>query len=233
MREADEAVRVGSYLAIDEIVGAAAGADAIHPGYGFLSENAGVRARVRGGGIVFVGPSPEAIELMGDKVRAKEAAARAGVPVVESLQRGRGAGLGRLPAAGQGRGGRRRARDAGRRVARGLDDAMAAAQREAQAGFGDDRVFIERFLPRARHIEVQVIGDTHGTCSRSASASARCSAATRRCSRSRRRRSSRRSCASVLGDEAVALAARRATPAPARSSSSPTPTTRRRTSSSR
>src|SRR5688500_10688869 len=82
-READEARRVSSYLAIDEIV--AVGADALHPGYGFLSENRALARACEAAEIAFVGPSPDAIELMGDKVRAKEAAARAGVPVVQSL----------------------------------------------------------------------------------------------------------------------------------------------------
>ena len=107
---------MSSYLAIDEIV--AVGADALHPGYGFLSENPALARACAKAGIAFVGPSPDAIELMGDKVRAKEAAQQAGVPVVESLQRRGGAHQRRLPAAGQGRGGRRRARDARRRGAR-------------------------------------------------------------------------------------------------------------------
>ena len=107
---------------------------------------------------MFVGPSPEAIELMGDKVRAKEAADAAGVPTVPTYtpETVEYPVLVKAAAGGGGRGMRvvERAED--------LDDAMAAARREAQAGFGDDRVFLERFLPRARHIEVQVIGDTHG-----------------------------------------------------------------------
>jgi acetyl-CoA/propionyl-CoA carboxylase biotin carboxyl carrier protein len=158
VREADEAHRVSSYLAIDEIVSLPA--DALHPGYGFLSENPALARACRD--IVFVGPSPEAIELMGDKVRAKQAAAAAGVPVVESLSLEEARTSDAYPLlvkAAAGGGGR------GMRVVESpdqLDDAVAAAQREAKAGFGDDRVFIERFLPRARHIEVQVIGDTHG-----------------------------------------------------------------------
>jgi 3-methylcrotonyl-CoA carboxylase alpha subunit len=162
VREADVAVRIGSYLSIEDVVAAAAGCDALHPGYGFLSENAAFAQACADAGIVFVGPSPAAIELMGDKVRAKAAAAAAGVPVVESLSVEAARVSDAYPLlvkAAAGGGGR------GMRVvesASGLDEAIAAAQREAAAGFGDDRVFIERFLPRARHIEVQVIGDTHG-----------------------------------------------------------------------
>src|SRR5215218_2026512 len=85
VREADSAVRIGSYLSIEDVLAAAAGCDALHPGYGFLSENAAFAQACADPGIVFVGPSPAAIELMGDKVRAKAAAAAAGVPVVESL----------------------------------------------------------------------------------------------------------------------------------------------------
>ena len=160
VREADDAVRVSSYLAIEEIV--AIRADALHPGYGFLSENPALARACAEAGIVFVGPSADAIELMGDKLRAKEVAARAGVPVVESLSVEEARVSDAYPLlvkAAAGGGGR------GMRVVDGpdaLDDAIAAARREAAAGFGDDRVFIERFLPRARHIEVQVIGDTHG-----------------------------------------------------------------------
>ncbi len=162
VREADEAIRVGSYLSISDVIEAAAGADALHPGYGFLSENAGLARACAEAGVAFVGPSPDAIELMGDKVRAKEAAARAGVPVVESLSEDEARVSDAYPllvkaAAGGGGRGMRVVESAG-----GLDEALAAARREAAAGFGDDRVFIERFLPRARHIEVQIIGDTHG-----------------------------------------------------------------------
>src|SRR3954471_23379774 len=162
VREADSAVRVGSYLSIEDVVAAASGVDALHPGYGFLSENAAFARACADAGIVFVGPSPEAIELMGDKVRAKAAAAAAGVPVVESLSVEEARVSDAYPLlvkAAAGGGGR------GMRVAEsaaGLDEALASARREAAGGFGDDRVFIERFLPRARHIEVQVIGDTHG-----------------------------------------------------------------------
>ena len=85
VREADQAVRIGSYLSLEDVIAAAAGCDALHPGYGFLSENARFAQACADAGIAFVGPPPAAIELMGDKVRAKAAAADAGVPVVESL----------------------------------------------------------------------------------------------------------------------------------------------------
>jgi acetyl-CoA/propionyl-CoA carboxylase biotin carboxyl carrier protein len=160
-READEAVRVASYLEIDAVIEAAkgAGAAAVHPGYGFLSENAAFAKACADADIVFIGPSPEAIELMGDKVRAKAAAEEAGVPVVPSYTADEARKSDDYPLlvkAAAGGGGR------GMRVVEkpeDLDAAVESAQREAKAGFGDDRVFIEKFVPRARHIEVQVIGD--------------------------------------------------------------------------
>jgi acetyl-CoA/propionyl-CoA carboxylase biotin carboxyl carrier protein len=164
VREADEAVAVSSYLDIDEIVVACrrAGAQALHPGYGFLSENPSLARACAAAGVVFVGPPPDAGELMGDKLRAKQAAVAAGVPVVPTFTeaQARTAVYPLLVKAAAGGGGR------GMRVvarAEDLDAALSSARREAQAGFGDDRVFIERFLPRARHLEVQVIADGHGT----------------------------------------------------------------------
>lgn len=158
VREADAAELVSSYLAIDEIMVVAARADAVHPGYGFLSENPAFARACEEMGVVFIGPSADAIELMGDKVRAKAAAQGAGVPVVPTYtpETAEYPVLVKAAAGGGGRGMRvvERPED--------LAEAMAAASREAAAGFGDDRVFLERFLPRARHIEVQVIGDTHG-----------------------------------------------------------------------
>ena len=165
VREADTALRVGSYLSIEDVIAVAlrSGAQAIHPGYGFLSENAGLARACTDAGLVFVGPSAEAIDLVGDKVRAKEAAVRAGIPILESYSeqaaRDNGCPYPLLVKAAAGGGGR------GMRVVDGpgdLEEALASARRESLAGFGSDRVFIERFLPRARHIEVQVIGDTHG-----------------------------------------------------------------------
>jgi 3-methylcrotonyl-CoA carboxylase alpha subunit len=171
VREADYVVPISSYLDIDAVVGACArwDAQALHPGYGFLSENPALSRACAEAGVVFIGPPPEAAELMGDKLRAKEAARAAGVPVVPvfteaEAREGHDGGAARdlyplLVKAAAGGGGR------GMRVVarpEDLDAALASARREAQAGFGDDRVFIERFLPRARHLEVQVIADAHG-----------------------------------------------------------------------
>ncbi len=155
----DVAVRIGSYLSAEELLGAAhrTGATAIHPGYGFLSENAAFARAVLDAGLTWVGPPPEAIELMGDKGRAKEAAAAAGVPVVPS---GTGGGFPVVVKAVAGGGGK------GMRVVRApseLEEATAAARREGRAAFGDDRVIVERYLERPRHIEVQVLADRHGT----------------------------------------------------------------------
>ena len=177
---ADEAVRIGpaapakSYLSSERVIRAAleVGAQAIHPGYGFLSENAAFARVCAREGITFIGPPPEAIELLGDKVRAKLAAQEAGVPILPGLQR---QGLtdeeilhfaaepDRFPlmvkaAAGGGGRGMRVVREIGE-----LTDALAAARREALAGFGDDGLLVERYVERARHIEVQLLADAHGT----------------------------------------------------------------------
>ncbi len=157
-----------SYLRGDAIIAAAlaTGADAIHPGYGFLAENAGFAQAVIDAGLIWVGPTPEQVTLLGDKVAAKRAAIEAGVPTTSMIEvvEGRiadGADV-TYPAlvkAAAGGGGR------GMRVVRGadeLDDAVAAASREALAAFGDGAVFIEPFLERGRHVEVQVFGDQHG-----------------------------------------------------------------------
>ena len=169
---ADVAVRVASYLDADALLGAArtVGAAAVHPGYGFLSENAAFARAVRDAGLVWVGPPPEAIELMGDKARAKVLAREAGVPVVPGVE-GDDVDLEQLRSfaaehgfpivikAVAGGGGK------GMRVVQSLDhlpDALDAARREASAAFGDDRVLVERYLERPRHIEVQVLADRHG-----------------------------------------------------------------------
>jgi propionyl-CoA carboxylase alpha chain len=163
--EADEAVRLESgYLDADAILAAAAatGAGAIHPGYGFLSENAGFAARVAAAGIAWVGPSPEAIEQMGDKIAAKALAEKAQVPVLPGSEDPSDAerfGYPLLVKAAAGGGGK------GMRVVASpdaLEESIAAAKREALGGFGDDRVFLERYVARARHIEIQILGDAHG-----------------------------------------------------------------------
>ncbi|MEA2211995.1 MAG: acetyl-CoA/propionyl-CoA carboxylase, biotin carboxylase, biotin carboxyl carrier protein [Solirubrobacteraceae bacterium] len=165
VHEASEAVSVSSYLAIPELIAACTrtAAEALHPGYGFHSENPDLARACAQAGVVFVGPPPEVSELMGDKLRAKAAAEQAGVPVVPTFSEAEAAAPGTpyplLVKAAAGGGGR------GMRVVdrrEDLQSALESARREAQAGFGDDRVFIERFLLRARHIEVQVLGDTHG-----------------------------------------------------------------------
>ena len=164
--EADGAIRIATrYLDGDAILGAAkeCGADAIHPGYGFLSENAAFARSVVDAGIVWVGPAPEVIEAMGDKITAKRAAAEAGVPTLPSTEDAAEAdqvGYPLLVKASAGGGGK------GMRVverAEDLDEALAAAQREALSGFGDDRVFLERYVARSRHVEIQILGDTSGT----------------------------------------------------------------------
>ena len=159
-READEAVAVESYLDPAELVRAAgdAGADAIHPGYGFLAESGDFAEAVAAAGIAFVGPTPEAIRASGDKLEAKRLAAEAGVPVVESGEPGE-LGYPLIVKAAAGGGGR------GMRVVRSpqeLEEALESAAREAQAGFGDGRVFAERYVERPRHVEIQLLADRHG-----------------------------------------------------------------------
>ncbi len=162
--EADHAVRLpgnapaDTYLRIDLIVEAArkSGADAVHPGYGFLSENADFARAVKAAGLTWVGPPPEAIEAMGDKVRAKEIAAAAGVPVLSAPEHPTDADLPLLVKASAGGGGR------GMRVVRTLDrlDAeIEAARAEAESAFGDGTVFVEPYVEAGRHVEVQVFAD--------------------------------------------------------------------------
>ncbi|MCW2983652.1 MAG: ATP-grasp protein, partial [Conexibacter sp.] len=156
----DTTVAIASYLDPAELLRAAAatGARSVHPGYGFLSENAAFARAVAGAGLIWIGPPASAIELMGDKGAAKEAAAAAGVPVVPAGDEGGYPVVVKAVAGGGGKG-MRVVRSAGE-----LEAATAAAKREAQAAFGDDRVLIERYLERPRHIEVQVLADQHGTC---------------------------------------------------------------------
>jgi acetyl-CoA/propionyl-CoA carboxylase biotin carboxyl carrier protein len=153
-------VPIGSYLDADELLRAAraAGARSVHPGYGFLSENAGFARAVGEAELTWIGPPPDAIELMGDKARAKEAAAAAGVPVVPAGDDGAFPVMVKAVAGGGGKG-MRVVREPGE-----LDGAIAAARREALAAFGDDRVMVERYLERPRHIEIQVLADAHGAC---------------------------------------------------------------------
>jgi acetyl/propionyl-CoA carboxylase alpha subunit len=159
-RVAGETVEISSYLHSEEHIRAAlrAGAEAIHPGYGFLAENADFAEAVEAADLVFVGPTPEALRAGGDKLAAKQAARAAGVPV---LDQGDPAELGfpLLVKAAAGGGGR------GMRVVRSaadLEGALDAAQREAKAAFGDDTVFCERYLERPRHVEIQLLGDGEG-----------------------------------------------------------------------
>jgi acetyl/propionyl-CoA carboxylase alpha subunit len=158
VRDADEAVEVASYLDADAVVTAAAeaGAEAVHPGYGFLSERAEFARAVAKAGLTWVGPTPEVIEQMGRKDAAREIAVAAGVPVVP---RGEDSPYPLLVKAAAGGGGK------GMRIVRSpeeLDEARAAAAREALSAFGDETLLIEKYVERGRHIEVQVFGDTHG-----------------------------------------------------------------------
>lgn len=178
VRLADESVCIGpapaneSYLNIPAIISACeiSHADAVHPGYGFLSENARFADIVEAHGMVFIGPTAAHIKLMGDKITAKEAVAKAGIPVVpgsegrvesyeEAKDVAKDVGFPLLVKAAAGGGGR------GMRLARTpdeLEESLNAAQQEALAAFGDGSVYLERYLETPRHIEVQVIADTHG-----------------------------------------------------------------------
>ncbi len=179
VRAADVAVRLGpgpaaeSYLRMDAILDAAAatGAQAIHPGYGFLAENAAFAEAVEAAGLAWIGPPAAAMRALGDKARAKALAEANGVPVLpgyhgeaasdeDLVARAEGIGFPLLVKASAGGGGR------GMRVVRATDElaeALAGARREAAASFGDDRLLLERFLEQPRHVEVQVLGDAHGT----------------------------------------------------------------------
>jgi 3-methylcrotonyl-CoA carboxylase alpha subunit len=196
VRAADKAVLIGpapaceSYLVGEKVIAAAqaAGAEAIHPGYGFLSENAEFAEAVVKAGLIWIGPPPSAIRAMGLKDAAKDLMAKAGVPVtpgylgadqsagtlakeaaaigypvlIKAVAGGGGKGMRLVEAAGD------------------FDAALASCQREAKASFGDDRVLLETYVTRPRHIEVQVFGEATATSCTCSSATARCSAATRR-----------------------------------------------------
>ena len=175
---ADEAVLIGpataseSYLVADRIVDAVrqTGAEAVHPGFGFLSENAGFARRLRDEGIAFIGPNPEAIDAMGDKISSKKLAAEAGVSTVpghmglietpeEAVRIAREIGYPVMIKASAGGGGK------GIRVAHSdadMADGFSSVKAEAKSAFGDDRVFLEKFIENPRHIEIQVMGDKHG-----------------------------------------------------------------------
>jgi len=175
---ADEAVGIGpaaaaqSYLVMDRIIAAAkeTGADAIHPGYGFLSENAAFAKALKKAGITFVGPNPGAIEAMGDKIESKKLAAKAKVSTVPGhlgvIEDAKAAvkiaddiGYPVMIKASAGGGGK------GMRIAYSSDEVaegFASSQSEAKSSFGDDRVFIEKYIEEPRHIEIQVLGDKHG-----------------------------------------------------------------------
>jgi acetyl-CoA carboxylase biotin carboxylase subunit len=182
VRQADRAYAIGpneprdSYLNIGRLIDVAkrSGADAVHPGYGFLAENAAFARAVRDAGITFIGPEPDAIDAMGSKTAARLAAIRAGVPVVPGTEQplaaeqseadiaaaADGVGYPLLVKAVAGGGGK------GMRVVAGradLSGAIRAARSEAQTAFGDAAVYLERRLIRPRHIEVQILGDAHGT----------------------------------------------------------------------
>ena len=163
VRAADDAIRVGSYLDVDAVVAAAVGtgAAAVHPGYGFLSERAAFAAAVEDAGLIWIGPPAEAIDVMGRKDVAREIAVKAGVPVVPRGEQSRQARWNGpvLVKAAAGGGGK------GMRIVRSeaeLDDAVAAAKREALAAFGDDTMLLERYVEHGRHVEVQVLADMHG-----------------------------------------------------------------------
>jgi acetyl/propionyl-CoA carboxylase alpha subunit len=159
-RSADETMEIASYLFSEEHIRAAkqSGADAIHPGYGFLAENPDFAEAVNAAELTWVGPPSEALRAGGDKLAAKRIAHEAGVPVVPTGEPEE-IGFPLMVKAAAGGGGR------GMRVVREpsqLDEALAAARREARAAFGDDRVFCERYVERPRHVEVQLLADAHG-----------------------------------------------------------------------
>ena len=165
VKQADEAIKLnGNYLNGQEIIDAAlsSGAQAIHPGYGFLSENAKFSRDVIKAGLIWVGPSSRVITSMGDKLKAKEIAQKAGVPTLPMTtdpKKAKTIGYPVLIKAAAGGGGK------GMRIvesAKDLKEAIVAAKREALTGFADDRIFIERYVGSSRHIEIQILGDTHG-----------------------------------------------------------------------
>ena len=165
VNECDEAFLLStSYLDADAILDVArrSHAEAVHPGYGYLSENSEFAKKVEAMGLVWVGPSSSVIAQMGDKLAAKQLARAAGVTTLPSCEDPRDAdaiGYPLMVKAAAGGGGK------GMRIVTNssqLDDAVASARREAQGGFGDDRIFLERYVASSRHIEIQILGDRHG-----------------------------------------------------------------------
>ena len=166
VKMADQSVRLpdGGYLDGKEIIKAAkeSRAEAIHPGYGFLSENASFARKVIKEGLIWIGPSANAISVMGDKLKAKELAEKAEVPTLPMTSSSKDAnkiGYPLLIKAAAGGGGK------GMRIvhkSKDLNEAIKSAQREAKSGFGDERIFIERYVEKSRHIEIQILGDNHG-----------------------------------------------------------------------
>ena len=166
VKMADQSVRLpdGGYLDGKEIIKAAkeSRAEAIHPGYGFLSENASFARKVIKEGLIWIGPSANAISVMGDKLKAKELAEKAEVPTLPMASSSKDAnkiGYPLLIKAAAGGGGK------GMRIVykpKDLNEAIKSAQREAKSGFGDERIFIERYVEKSRHIEIQILGDNHG-----------------------------------------------------------------------
>ena len=166
VKMADQSIRLpdGGYLDGKEIIRAAkeSGAQAIHPGYGFLSENAAFARTVVKEGLIWIGPSAHAISIMGDKLKAKELAEKASVPTLPMTSKSKDAnkiGYPLLIKAAAGGGGK------GMRIvhkSKDLNEAIKSAQREAKSGFGDERIFIERYVEKSRHIEIQILCDTHG-----------------------------------------------------------------------
>ena len=165
VKEADEAYKLeGSYLNAKEIISIAknSGSHAIHPGYGFLSENAGFANSVKKAGIIWIGPSGNVIKKMGDKITSKKLAEKAGVPTLPMTSDAKDAkkiGYPILVKASAGGGGK------GMRIVedpKKLKESISAAEREAESGFGDKRVFLERYVEKSRHIEIQILGDSFG-----------------------------------------------------------------------
>src|SRR5580693_1593643 len=234
---ADDAVAIGpppaaqSYLVIDNIVAAckSSGAEAVHPGYGFLSERAAFASALAEAGIVFIGPNPKAIAAMGDKIESKKAAARANVSTVpghlgviedndEAIAIAEQIGYPVMIKASAGGGGK------GMRIAFSKSEVaenFARARSEAKSSFGDDRVFIEKFITDPRHVEIQVLGDKHGHVIYLGERDCSIQRRNRKSSRNRRARCSMKPPARKWASSRWRWPRQSATTVPARSSSSP------------